>query len=1433
MSATLPSSHIPAGFWVGLIRTTILGLAFLAVPVVQAASYYVDPATGSMSNPGTAASPWSTLEAVFTAKKTFAAGDVIYLRSGYHGAPYIKGYNSLTIQPDTGATPKLKTLVVNSSSQLVISGLDICPAHASPQTYVTGNLVDIQGGTSHITLQNCLIRGATDITNWSVTDWQTKLGKGSAINVYGSHSVIANNILQNVSFGISLQKTAVFSLVSHNTLTNFYNDASRVLSDDTVFEYNTFTNSFVSDSNHDDFFQSWSVGSDGKVGTGTVYRVTVRGNVFISHTDPNQPLKAAPQGVGCFDGMFEGWVIENNVISSKTYHGISLYGAINCTIVNNTVVENAAAGSSSVRPWILIHEHKDVSTGVPWPVKCSGNIVRNNITTSAASMPATAGVIDHNTATTAYGNYFANYANFSFSLLPTAPAVNAGSTANAPATDILGRTRTVPYDLGAYEYFPAPAITSTLAATATQGTPFSYAITASNNPENFQADGLPEGLTVASGTGVISGTPTTPGTYFITLGATNPVGTGTATLVLTVLPPQPAITSPAAASATEGTAFSYQITATNNPDSFQAASLPEGLTVDPGTGLISGTPTTAGTYTCVISATNSFGQGSSNLVLTILPHPPVITSALTTFATTDAVLNYTITATHSPDSFNATGLPDGLGVDTATGLISGTPTSTGTFSSTISASNAGGTGSATWVLTVSSPPPVAAPVISSAPVAGAVAGSAFDYNITASNYPSGFSATGLPDGLAADPLTGVISGSPTQSGIFSVVISATNSVGTGSKTLTLTILPAYHWSNFAGSPGLMGTLDGTGSDARFNTGAVPLAVDLGGNVYVADSLSHTLRKVTPTGEVTTIAGSPGLAGTADGTGSAARFNVPRAVVVDHDNNIILADSGNHTIRKITPTGIVTTLAGTPGSSGSANGTGSAARFNTPRGLALDANGNVYIADTSNHTVRKMTPAGVVTTLAGTPGSAGSADGTGSAARFNTLRGLAVDGSGNVYVADLLNHTIRRITPAGVVTTVAGSATKSGAVNGIGSTARFNNPYGLAIDTAGNLYVGDSLNHTIRKMIPSGTGWLVTTIGGNPGSTGTADGTGNAARFNLPYGIGVDVNGAVYVLDSNNCRISRGVSQPPPVITSNLTAVGTDGYAFNYTISAENNPVSYDATGLPTELGIDPVTGIISGTPNVSGTFTPTISATNAGGTTTATLVLTIHPPPPDITSSLAVTAVQGRTFSHQLTATYSPTGYSATGLPPGLDINSSTGLISGTPLESGTFDISVEATNSGGAGSATLSLTVLTPYSDWKSNHFGSNPPASLSDDNVVNNSAGIDNLMAYALGIDPFSASTMDLPQFGQTPVSGNDTMIFEFMRNTLATDLTYIVEVSNNLNPIDGWTPLCTFSLGAWSPSGSVTESGSGPVIQVRVQDSQPMKDSPARFIRLRATH
>src|SRR6185369_12272260 len=292
--------------------------------------------------------------------------------------------------------------------------------------------------------------------------------------------------------------------------------------------------------------------------------------------------------------------------------------------------------------------------------------------------------------------------------------------------------------------------------------------------------------------------------------------------------------------------------------------------------------------------------------------------------------------------------------------------------------------------------------------------------------------------------------------------------------------------------------DGTGSAAGFNypTG---VAVDSAGNVYVADTLNHTIRKVTPAGVVTTLAGNASitnpsgfsLGGYADGTGRAAPFYAPQDVAVDSAGNVYVADTYNSTIRKVTPTGVVTTLAGLAGSSGTADATGNAARFNFPSGVAVDSAGNVYVADTSNKAIRKVTPVRVVTTLAGLAGSFVSADGTGSAARFNQPYGAAVDSAGNVYVADYGNNTIRKVTPAGVVTTLAGLANGFGSADGTGSATRFIQPFGVAVDSAANVYVADHDNNTIRKVTPAG---VVTTLAGLAGFAGSADGTGSEARF---------------------------------------------------------------------------------------------------------------------------------------------------------------------------------------------------------------------------------------------------------------------------------------------------------------------------------------------------
>ena len=193
-----------------------------------------------------------------------------------------------------------------------------------------------------------------------------------------------------------------------------------------------------------------------------------------------------------------------------------------------------------------------------------------------------------------------------------------------------------------------------------------------------------------------------------------------------------------------------------------------------------------------------------------------------------------------------------------------------------------------------------------------------------------------------------------------------------------------------------------------------MAVDSAGNVYVADSGNYTIRKITPARVVSTLAGVAGNRGSTDGTGGDASFSFPQAVAVDSAGNVYVADTSNYTIRAITPSGVVKLLAGLAGNRGSADGTGNAARFDFPNGVAVDSAGNVYVTDTVNNTIRTITPSGVVNTFAGLAGSLGSGDGTGSAASFTSPQGVAVDSAGNVYVADTGNYTIRKITPAGVV-----------------------------------------------------------------------------------------------------------------------------------------------------------------------------------------------------------------------------------------------------------------------------------------------------------------------------------------------------------------------------------------------------------------------------------
>jgi MYXO-CTERM domain-containing protein len=349
-----------------------------------------------------------------------------------------------------------------------------------------------------------------------------------------------------------------------------------------------------------------------------------------------------------------------------------------------------------------------------------------------------------------------------------------------------------------------------------------------------------------------------------------------------------------------------------------------------------------------------------------------------------------------------------------------------------------------------------------------------------------------------------------------------------------------------------GSAGGSGSAARFANPS-DVAVDAAGNVFVADTANHTVRKVTPAGAVTVFAGNAGVSGSNDGS-STASFNRPAGVAVDTVGNVYVADTNNNEVRKVTAAGVVSTLAGQAGITGSADGTGTGASFNGPSGIVADATGNLYVADTLNHTIRKVTAAGAVTTIEGVAGTSGFVDATGSAVRFHGPQGLALDASGNLFVADTNNNAIRKIViPSGAVTTVAGQAGTAGSTDGANSQAQFHFPSGVAVDPTGNIYVSDTDNQTLREIAPSGA---VSTVAGLAGVSGSTDGVGTAAHFAFPTGVAADSSGSVYFADTNNDTIRLAFTPAAPSIMQqpqNQTVTAGANVTFSVTATGKLAP----------------------------------------------------------------------------------------------------------------------------------------------------------------------------------------------------------------------------------------------------------------------------------------
>jgi len=383
--------------------------------------------------------------------------------------------------------------------------------------------------------------------------------------------------------------------------------------------------------------------------------------------------------------------------------------------------------------------------------------------------------------------------------------------------------------------------------------------------------------------------------------------------------------------------------------------------------------------------------------------------------------------------------------------------------------------------------------------------------------------------------------------------------GISSLLLMTTCTPVNNVNNTrsTNSGGFVTTLAGpsfqdsgiAGNTATFN-GPNGVAVDLYGNVYVADLGNNLIRMISTNGAVTTLAGS-GAIGSADGMGTAASFNKPAGIAVDGAGNIYVADLGSNRIRKINPSGLVSTLAGT-GVPGSTNGAANLASFNEPSGVAVDQSGNVYVTDLGNNLIRLISPSGVVRTLAGS-GMHGSANGVATAASFMAPEGIAVDAGGNVYVADLGNDDIRKISADAVVTTLAGVG-HLGYANGPDSTAGFSSPFGIAVDAAGNVFVSEQGNQEIREISTSG---VVSIWAGSPnGNIGSHNGIGTSATFWFPAGLAVDGQDNVYVADYSNNMI-REINSAD--VVSTLAGTGQAGSANTTTTTGRST--FYDPTGV--------------------------------------------------------------------------------------------------------------------------------------------------------------------------------------------------------------------------------------------------------------------------------
>ncbi|MBI5424829.1 MAG: immunoglobulin domain-containing protein [Opitutae bacterium] len=686
----------------------------------------------------------------------------------------------------------------------------------------------------------------------------------------------------------------------------------------------------------------------------------------------------------------------------------------------------------------------------------------------------------------------------------------------------------------------APSITTQPSnQSATTGGSVSFSVTASGTaPLSYQwrKDGANLPGATSSTYSIASVTSGDAGTYSVVV--SNSVGNATsngATLTVTASAVAPTIaTQPASQTVNTGASVTFSVTASGTaPLSYQwrkdgaaiAGAVSASFTI------ASAATSDAGAYTVV--ATNSAGSATSNsATLTVntantATAPSITTQPAAQTVNVGASVSFIVAASGTaPLSYEWR--KDGATIAGATSstftIAAAANGDAGTYSVVVS-NSAGSATSNGATLTVNSTSTATAPSITTQPASVTVStGQSATFSVAATGTAP-LSYQWRKDGAA---IAGATSASYTiaavtsnDAGAYSVVVS--NSAGTAtSNSATLA---------FASTASIFPHL-------------TALAFDGAGRLYATDSTNDTIRRIAADGTVYLVAGSTGNAGSSNGSGAAALFNQPGGLVATNDGILYVADTANAVIRRIATDGSVTTFAGNSALRGNTNGNGTAATFSAPTGIALDSSGNLYVADATNHTIRKITSAGAVTTYAGQPGTAGSANGSAASAKFNHPAAVAVDGAGNVYVADTNNNTIRKISAAGNVTTLAGVSGVSGAADGRGADALFNQPQGLAIDAAGNLHVADTGNSSVRRITPAG---VVTTIAGLSTISRESDdedddpkkSANNSALFNHPLAVAISPSGMLYVGDTGAGAV-RTVAADGTVTTLALTLGQSSG-----------------------------------------------------------------------------------------------------------------------------------------------------------------------------------------------------------------------------------------------------------------------------------------------------